>query len=168
MRDECYQAKLWLNRNYYSSRQLDADRRRLSIIENKLGSGVAKYENDGTGFGDGDAARARHEDTLLDYSEQKARVEREERELKEETAKTRSAIDKLDDDDCKAVAIDRYINCLKWNEIGMGIPDSRMYPHYLQPTSLSSTFTTLKTPNALLQNTQIIYSHSGIVERACS
>ena len=117
MRDECYQAKLWLNRNYYSSRQLDADRRRLSIIENKLDSGVAKYENDGTGFGDGDAARARHEDTLLDYSEQKARVEREERELKEETAKTRSAIDKLDDDDCKAVAIDRYINCLKWNDI---------------------------------------------------
>ena len=116
MRDECYQAKLWLNRNYYSSRQLDADKRMLAVIENVLGSGVARYENDGSSC-DADAARARHEDKLLEYSEQKARVEREERELKEETAKTRSAIDKLDDDDCKAVAIDRYINCLKWNDI---------------------------------------------------
>ena len=117
MRDECYQAKLWLNRNYYSSRQLDADRRMLSIIENRLGSGVAKYENDGTSSGDSDAARARHEDTLLEYSEQRAKVEREERELLTEMTKTRKAIDKLADDDCKAVAIDRYINRLKWNDI---------------------------------------------------
>ena len=80
MRDDCYQAKLWLNRNYYSSRQLDADKRMLSIIENKLGSGVAKYENDGTG-GDPDAARARHEDTLLEYSDLRKKIEHEEREL---------------------------------------------------------------------------------------
>ena len=89
----------------------------LSIIENRLGSGVAKYENDGTSSGDSDAARARHEDTLLEYSEQRAKVEREERELLTEMTKTRKAIDKLADDDCKAVAIDRYINRLKWNDI---------------------------------------------------
>lgn len=116
MRDDCYQAKLWLNRNYYSSRQLDADKRTLSILENKLGSGVAKYENDGTG-GDSDAARLRHEDALLDYSEMRKKIEREEKELSLETQKTRRAIDKLEGDDCKAVAIDRYINYLKWNDI---------------------------------------------------
>ena len=88
MRDDCYQAKLWLNRNYYSSRQLEADKRMLSIIENKLGSGVAKYENDGTG-GDSDAARTRHEDKLLEYSMQRERVERETRQLLAENEKTR-------------------------------------------------------------------------------
>ena len=31
--------------------------------------------------------------------------------------KTRRAIDRLEDDDCKAVAIDRYISRLKWNDI---------------------------------------------------
>ena len=116
MRDDCYQAKLWLNRNYYAWRQLDADKRMLSIIENKLGSGVANYQNDGTG-GDSDAARARHEDTLLEYSEMRAKIEREERELLQEMQKTRRAIDRLEDDDCKAVAIDRYISRLKWNDI---------------------------------------------------
>ena len=117
MRDDCYQAKLWLNRNYYSSRQLAADRRMLAVIENLLGSGVARYENDGTSSGDADAARARHEDKLLEYSEQKERVEREERELITDMARTRRAIDRLEDEDHKAVAIERYINLQRWNDI---------------------------------------------------
>ena len=117
MRDECYQAKLWLNRNYYSSRQLAADRRMLAVIENLLGSGVARYENDGTSSGDADAARARHEDKLIEYSEQKARVEREERELVAEMLKTRRAIEKLEEEDLKTVATERYINLRKWRDI---------------------------------------------------
>lgn len=125
MRDECYQAKLWLNRNYYSSKQLAADRRMLAIIENALGSGVARYENDGTSSGDSDAARARHEDKLLEYSEQKERVEREERELLADMAKTRRAIDRLEDEDHKAVAIERYVNLRKWNDIADSIHISR-------------------------------------------
>lgn len=116
MRDECYQAKLWLNRNYYSSRQLDADKRMLAVIENIINSGVANYANDGTG-GDSDAARTRHEDKLLEYSMQRERVERETRQLLAENEKTRRAIDKLEDEDQKAVAINRYINRQKWNEI---------------------------------------------------
>ena len=117
MRDECYQAKLWLNRNYYSSRQLDADRRMLQVIENMVNSAVARYENDGTGSCDADAARARHEDKLIEYSEQKAKVEREEAQLDVEMAKTRMAINKLEDGDQKDVAIERYINRHKWNDI---------------------------------------------------
>ena len=117
MRDDCYQAKLWLNRNYYSSRQLAADRRMLAVIENLLGSGVARYENDGTSSGDADAARARHEDKLIEYSEQKARVEREERELAAEMLKTRRAIEKLEEEDLKTVATERYINLRKWRDI---------------------------------------------------
>ena len=125
MRDECYQAKLWLNRNYYSSRQLDADRRMLAVIENVVNSAVARYESDGTSSGDSDAARHRHEDKLLEYSEQLERVERESRELAEEMLKTRRAIDKLEDEDHRAVAIERYINRQKWNDIADIIHISR-------------------------------------------
>lgn len=125
MRDECYQAKLWLNRNYYSSRQLDADRRMLAVIENVVNSAVARYESDGTSSGDADAARHRHEDKLIEYSEQLERVERESRELAEEMLKTRRAIDKLEDEDHRAVAIERYINRQKWNDIADIIHMSR-------------------------------------------
>lgn len=125
MRDECYQAKLWLNRNYYSSMQLDADKRMLAIIENVVNSAVARYESDGTSSGDADAARARHEDKLLEYSMQRERVERETRQLLAENEKTRRAIDKLEDEDQKAVAINRYINRQKWNDIADIIHISR-------------------------------------------
>ena len=125
MRDECYQAKLWLNRNYYSSMQLDADKRMLAIIENVVNSAVARYESDGTSSGDADAARARHEDKLLEYSMQRERVERETRQLLAENEKTRRAIDKLEDEDQKAVAINRYINRHKWNDIADIIHISR-------------------------------------------
>ena len=124
MRDECYQAKLWLNRNYYSSRQLDADKRMLAVIENIINSGVANYANDGID-GDSDAARTRHEDKLLEYSMQRERVERETRQLLAENEKTRRAIDKLEDEDQKAVAINRYINRQKWNDIADIIHISR-------------------------------------------
>ena len=50
MRDDCYQAKLWLNRNYYSSRQLAADRRMLaatiSITANNIQSRIYDKEAD--------------------------------------------------------------------------------------------------------------------------
>jgi len=48
MRDECFEAKMWLNRYYYQTKKLDAAKRKLEALENKLGSGVARYENDGT------------------------------------------------------------------------------------------------------------------------
>ena len=117
MRQDCREAKSWLNRCYHFSRQVEADRRMLEVMQNRLQSGVARYENDGTGSGDADAARARHEDELLEYSDQLARVEREEMELVEEITKTRKAIDKLTDSTCKAIAIDRYINRLRWDDI---------------------------------------------------
>ena len=89
----------------------------LQVIENMVNSAVARYENDGTGSGDADAARARHEDKLIEYSEQKAKVEREAAQLDVEMAKTRMAINKLEDGDQKDIAIERYINRHKWNDI---------------------------------------------------
>lgn len=117
MRDECFEAKMWLNRYYYQTKKLDAARRKLEALENKLGSCVARYENDGTGSRDADAARQRHEDTLLDYSQQKDTVEQLEREHDEIFRTTIKAISELDDSDHQLIALDRYIHRLKWNDI---------------------------------------------------
>ena len=117
MTDQCYHVKEWLNRNYNKAVQLEADRRMLEQMSNRLGSGVAKYETDGTQGHDADQARARHEDALLEYSMQKQKVENEERELIAGMALTRKAIDELSDPALQAVAIDRYINRLRWADI---------------------------------------------------
>ncbi|MBO5971240.1 MAG: hypothetical protein J6S14_22425 [Clostridia bacterium] len=117
MKNKCKRAKDWLNRNFNAYRQLDADKRMLEVMKNRLGSGVARYESDGSESHDSDKARARHEDALLDFSTQKSKVETEERRLIAETMKTKSAIDQLDDPALRAIATDRYINRLKWEDI---------------------------------------------------
>ena len=117
MKNKCKKAKDWLNRNYNAYRQLEADKRMLEIMKNRLGSGVSKYESDGTESHDSDKARARHEDALLDFSTQKDKVEKEERRLIAETLQTRNAIEQLEDPALKAIATDRYINRLKWEDI---------------------------------------------------
>ena len=117
MTNEAYRAKEWLNRNYNFASQVDADRRMLMIMESRLTSAVAKYQSDGTESRDTDQARSRHEDALLDYSMQKKKVEAEERKLLSEMTKTRRAIDELSLPEHQAVAIDRYINRLSWNDI---------------------------------------------------
>jgi len=117
MTDKAYHAKRWLNRNYNDHKQLEADRRMLAIMENRLGSGVARYESDGTESHDPDKSRARHEDALLDFSAQREKVEKEERKLLVEMNKTREAIEKLEDPELIAIATDRYINRLPWGDI---------------------------------------------------
>lgn len=117
MTDRAYRAKCWLNRNYNLNKQVEADQRMLEILQDRLGSGVAKYESDGTECHDSDAARKRHEDILLELSQLRERYEREKRQLVEETAKTRKAIGELQDPAQRAVAVDRYINRLKWENI---------------------------------------------------
>lgn len=117
MTDASYKAKEWLNRKYKFSLLVDAEKRTLEALSARLGATVSRYESDGTECHDPDKARARHEDTLLEYSEQKAKVEKDERELLSENAKTRAAIGQLSDPVQQAVAIDRYINRLRWDDI---------------------------------------------------
>ena len=75
MNKDMKEAKFWLNRNYLFTRKVMADKRTLEKLENQLGSGVAKYESDGSGGLDQDAARKRHEDALIDYSEILSRLQ---------------------------------------------------------------------------------------------
>lgn len=117
MKNEAYRAKTWLNRNYQLSRQLEADQRMLEIMLNRLQSGVARYESDGSESHDPDRAKTRHDDALLEYSIQRDKVEKEARKLNREDMKTRKAIGELSDPLLRALATDRYINRLKWEAV---------------------------------------------------
>ena len=119
----------WLNRNFGLHCKYEAELRNLRKLENQLGSGVARYESDGTEGHDADAARHRHEDALLSYSEQRNRVESLERILAQGMDKTRAEIEKLKDLELQAVAIDRFINCMKWEEIAeaMHVSKAQVY-----------------------------------------
>lgn len=112
-----YLAEDWLNRNFGDMKRLEADRRMLMVMENRLGSGVAKYENDGTQNHDAARSQARHEDALLEYSAQRAKVEAETSALVTELAKTRAMIEQLEDPDLEAIAVDRFINRLRWRDV---------------------------------------------------
>ena len=114
MRKALKDAEDWLNRNYNFICQVEADKRMLIILTNRLESSVSKYETDGTDVHDVDKSKQRREDLLLDYSSLKAIVEKNEKKLVEELTLTRKKIDLLSKPEYISLAIDRYINRLKW------------------------------------------------------
>lgn len=116
MTTEAYEAKRWLNRNYKFALQVEADIRLLETIESRLSSAVSSYKPR-DGKTDSVSARKRHEANLDEYSTQKAIVEKEVAYLHAEDAKTRKVIEQLTDAEYKAVAIDRYITRLRWDDI---------------------------------------------------
>lgn len=117
MRKALKDAERWLNRNYNFIQQVEADKRMLTILTNRLESSVSKYETDGTDVHDVDQSKQRREDLLLDYSSLKAIVEKEEKKLAKELFQTRKMIDKLSKPEYISLAVDRYINRLKWEDI---------------------------------------------------
>ena len=110
-------AEDWLNRNYNLFNQVEAGKRMLAILSNRLEASVSQYETDGTNVHDVDKSKQRREDLLLDYSSLKASVEKDEKKLIEGLALTRQKIDLLSKPEYISLAIDRYINRLKWEDI---------------------------------------------------
>ena len=117
MTDRAYKAKDWLNRNYHLSKQLDADVRLMNTLADRVNNCIGQYERDGTESHDPERSKAHHEDMLLEYSEQKKKVENLTAKLNAEDRITRRAIDAMSNPELIAVAIDRYINRLKWEDI---------------------------------------------------
>ncbi|MCQ2308041.1 MAG: hypothetical protein MJ000_10860 [Bacteroidales bacterium] len=116
MTAEIKSAKDWLNRRFNFYQELEADKRTLEKLENLVNSAVGSY-TPREGSTDADKARQRHEDLLADYSEQLETIERKEAEYRGVTETTRKAIAELSKSTYRAIAIDRYINCLKWKDI---------------------------------------------------
>ena len=117
MRKAMKRAEAWLNRNYHFIRQVEANKRMLMILSNRLESSVSQYETDGTGTRDIEKNKQIREDLLLDYSELKGLVEKDEKKLVEEVTLTRKKIEMLSKPEYISLAIDRYINRLKWEDI---------------------------------------------------
>ena len=116
MTDSCYAAKQWLNRNRDFFLQLEADRRLLQVVQNRISSGVAQYESDGSGH-DSYTALGKHEDMLGAYVELREKIEKEEIQYLSEVVRTRQAIEYLSKPVLIAIATDRYVNSLSWQAI---------------------------------------------------
>lgn len=116
MKKECYDAKQWLKRTHKLALRVEADKRFLEILADRINQAVAKYETDGTAS-DRDSARKRREDEMLEYTEQRDHVEQEQLELIAEMTKTRNIVKSLNDPTLEAVAVNRYVNRLQWDDI---------------------------------------------------
>ncbi len=116
MSDEAYYAKEWLSRTNDITEEIEAEKRLLLKIKEKLEGGVRSYDNIGSSH-DQDASRKRHEDLLIQYSMQSDRIDQKEKDYLKELSLTRSIIDKLKNPIHRSIAVDRYINGMKWKDI---------------------------------------------------
>lgn len=115
MTDAQYTAKVWLSRLNDYADKLKAEKRTLEMLQTRLFRGVSNYDGY-TGRADPMTRRAAHEDALIDFSEQTARVEKAQKEYLAEVAITREVIEAIPID-LQALAIDRYINGYKWEQL---------------------------------------------------
>lgn len=114
MTDKQLYAKRWLNRLNDYELLLQAERRTLEVLETRLYKGVSCYET--TGQCDRITANAKNDNNLYDYSNQVSRVEKAQAYYLSELAKVRGVLEQLPDE-LKPLAIDRYINGLKWEKL---------------------------------------------------
>ena len=115
MTDKQYTAKLWLTRLENYAAKLKTEKRTLEILENRLYKGVSRYEGY-TGRADPMQAQAAHEDAMLAYSEQAERIQKAQADYLRELKITREVLEQLPGL-LSAIATDRYINGLKWENI---------------------------------------------------
>ena len=115
MTNEQYTAKNWLMllRDYED--KLKAEKRTLELLQERLYRGVEKYGGD-TGRRDPITARAAHEDNLLDFTGQIERVTKAENEYLAELQLRHEVIEAIPAK-LQPIAIDRYINNIKWEDL---------------------------------------------------
>lgn len=125
MTDRAYRAKEWLTRNDGLREELEAEYDTLLVMSGRVNSAVAAYETDGSNHRDIEAAKARREDALLDFSSQMERIQKKQLKLIEEMNKTQNVIDQIEYRTSRgdygalfrAIAKRRYVVGQKWPEI---------------------------------------------------
>lgn len=125
MTDRAYRAKEWLTRNDGLREELEAEYDTLLVMSGRVNSAVAAYETDGSNHRDIEAAKARREDALLDFSSQMERIQKKQLKLIEEMNKTQDVIDQIEYRTSRgdygalfrAIAKRRYVAGQKWPEI---------------------------------------------------
>ncbi len=111
MTNRQYAAKKWLNRMYGVANHIESLRRKQEEVLSSL-SGIGKYEEHIPGS-DPNLTESKQ----IRYSEISAEIEKQLHKLHKEDLRTLEVIEHLDDEEQKAVLIDRYLNRLPWNLI---------------------------------------------------
>lgn len=111
MTNKQYESKRWLNRMYGTANHIESLRRKQEEVLSSL-SGINNYEEH---IGGSDPNPT--ENKYLKYSELSAEIEKQLHNLHKEDLRTLEVIEHLDNEEQKAVLIDRYLNRLPWNLI---------------------------------------------------
>ena len=129
MTDAMYYAKCFFNNLQSYEQKVKAERRTLGKLQARISRTVSSYET-GSRRGDAVTAQASHENALLDFSMQCERVEKAQRKYLQAVADTQKVIDAISPE-LQPLAIDRYINGLKWDrlEIIYNYGRSQLFEH---------------------------------------
>lgn len=117
MTDAAYNAKNWLNRLIDLYDTAEKTRRAIEVCESRINNAVSNYESTGRGRTDPIVRQQQREDALIQYSELKAKYERQYFEFMRQELITINVIDRLEDKRASAVLIDRHINRRSIKEI---------------------------------------------------
>lgn len=111
MTNKQYESKRWLNRMYGVANHIESLKRKQEEVLSSL-SGIGKYEESVSGSDPNPT-----ESKYLKYSEISAEIEKQLHKLHKEDLRTLEVIEHLDNEEQKAILIDRYLNRLPWNLI---------------------------------------------------
>jgi len=117
MTDAAYKAKNWLNRLIDLYDTAEKTRHEIEVIESRINNAVSNYETTGAGRTDPIVRQQQKEDALIEYSELKAKYERQYFEFMRQELITINVIDRLNDSRASAILLDRHLNRRSINEI---------------------------------------------------
>lgn len=115
MTDKQLFAKDWLTYLEDLAEKLKAERRTLEFLQNRLCSGVSKYDSF-AGRSDLIVSQAAHDDAQISISMQRERIEKAQRNYISRLETTRKVLEQIPPR-MQAIAIDRYINGIKWEKL---------------------------------------------------
>lgn len=116
MTDSQFKAKKWLMSYKHFYKQIESDRKLLEALAAKVNRCVAAYETDGSGGHDVEISKHNREDALLDYSNQREKLEAEESELLSKTIEVLNVIWQLPEAYHKDIVRCIYLEGKKWKE----------------------------------------------------
>ena len=116
MTDQQYKAKRWLMGYKHIYKQVQSDRKLLEVLASKVNRCVAAYETDGSSGHDVEISKHNREDALLDYANQRDKLESEESELLRKTVEVLQIIWQLPESCHKDICRCIYLEGKKWEE----------------------------------------------------
>lgn len=163
MTDEAYKAKTWLNRTIDLYQQAEKTENALKLIESRLNSAVANYENTGSGSSDLVVRQQRHEDLLLDYSMKKEQYEREYMRFVRQNLITMNVLDRMENRLHSSILFARFINRYSFKEIEkknfFNLKRSQLYNHYNEALNELGLLLTTEEPKAIQKAEETIKKH---------